>query len=109
MPSRAACPLSTSEGGPSWRRTTIRPGLTRHGWLVVLELTEDVAVSDYSAFRAGIETLGPDVMLAVDDAGAGFASFRHILELKPQFVKLDGSIVRGITTNPAKQALVAGL
>jgi EAL domain-containing protein (putative c-di-GMP-specific phosphodiesterase class I) len=83
--------------------------LARHGWLVVLELTEEVAVSDYGAFRAGIEALGPDVMLAVDDAGAGFASFRHILELKPQFVKLDGSIVRGIATNPAKQALVAGL
>jgi EAL domain-containing protein (putative c-di-GMP-specific phosphodiesterase class I) len=83
--------------------------LAEHGWLVVLELTEDVAVGDYRSFRAGIDRLGPDVMLAVDDAGAGFASLRHILELRPQFVKLDGSIVRGIGASPAKQALVAGL
>ena len=31
--------------------------------------------------RAAIAELGPDVRLAVDDAGAGFASLRHILEL----------------------------
>ncbi len=47
--------------------------------------------------------------LAVDDAGAGFASLRHILELDPAFVKLDISLIRGIDRDPAKQALVAGM
>jgi EAL domain-containing protein (putative c-di-GMP-specific phosphodiesterase class I) len=45
----------------------------------------------------------------VDDAGAGFASLRHILELDPAFVKLDISLIRGIDRDPAKQALVVGM
>jgi PAS domain S-box-containing protein len=76
---------------------------------IVLEITEHAAVGDYAAFRTAIESIGRPVLLAVDDAGAGFASFRHILELRPAFVKLDISIVRGIDSDPAKQALVAGM
>ena len=53
--------------------------------------------------------LAARVRLAVDDAGAGFASLRHILELDPAFVKLDISLIRGIDRDPAKQALVAGM
>ncbi|MEW5992521.1 MAG: EAL domain-containing protein [Chloroflexota bacterium] len=76
---------------------------------VVLELTEHVAISDYPALRAALERLGPTVRLAVDDAGAGFASLRHILELGPDYVKLDRAIVRRVDRDPARQALVAGL
>jgi len=76
---------------------------------VVLEITEHVAVADYPTLRAAIDRLGPDVRLAIDDAGAGFASFRHILELRPDFVKLDIGLVRGIDADPARQALVAGM
>ena len=76
---------------------------------VVLEITEHVAIADYDAFHRAVAALGPSVRLAVDDAGAGFASFRHILELRPDFVKLDRSIVTGIDLDPAKQALVAGM
>ncbi|HVL54742.1 MAG TPA: EAL domain-containing response regulator [Vitreimonas sp.] len=76
---------------------------------LVLELTEHVPVDDYDALRRSMTALGPSVHFAIDDAGAGFASFRHILELRPQFVKLDIGIVRGIESDPARQALVAGM
>jgi EAL domain-containing protein (putative c-di-GMP-specific phosphodiesterase class I) len=76
---------------------------------VVLEVTEHAAIDDYGAFRAAISAIGHPVQLAVDDAGAGFASLRHILELQPAFVKLDISLVRDIDADPAKQALVAGM
>jgi len=76
---------------------------------VVVEITEHTAIADYDAFHRAVEALGPSVRLAVDDAGAGFASFRHILELRPAFVKLDRWIVAGIDRDPAKQALVAGM
>jgi PAS domain S-box-containing protein len=76
---------------------------------LVLEVTEHAIVRDYAAFRRGIARLGRPVCLAVDDAGAGFASLRHILELDPAFVKLDISLIRGIDRDPAKQALVAGM
>ncbi len=45
----------------------------------------------------------------MDDAGAGFASLRHILELKPQFVKLDRALVHDIDVDPAREALAAGM
>jgi EAL domain-containing protein (putative c-di-GMP-specific phosphodiesterase class I) len=76
---------------------------------LVLEITEHAIVRDYAEFRRAIASLGRPVRLAVDDAGAGFASLRHILELDPAFVKLDISLIRGIDRDPAKQALVAGM
>lgn len=76
---------------------------------IVLEVTEHAAITDYLEFREAIASIGLPVQLAVDDAGAGFASLRHILELRPTFVKLDLSLVRGIDAHPAKQALVAGM
>ncbi len=83
--------------------------LRRWGWQNVLELTEHIEVTDYPALRAALERLGPNVRLAVDDAGAGFASLRHILELRPDYVKLDRAIVQQIHRDPARQALVAGM
>jgi EAL domain-containing protein (putative c-di-GMP-specific phosphodiesterase class I) len=47
--------------------------------------------------------------VSVDDAGAGYASLRHILELRPDIVKLDIALVRGIDADPARQAMVAGM
>jgi EAL domain-containing protein (putative c-di-GMP-specific phosphodiesterase class I)/DNA-binding response OmpR family regulator len=75
---------------------------------LVLELTEHVPISDYGAVRAAIAQLG-DIGLAVDDAGAGYASFRHILELRPTYAKLDLSLIRGIDGDDLRQGLAAGL
>jgi PAS domain S-box-containing protein len=76
---------------------------------VVLEVTEHVPVADYAVLRAAISRLGPEVRLAVDDAGAGVANFAHIVELRPAFVKLDMRLVRGIDADRTRQALVLGL
>ncbi len=77
---------------------------------IVIELTEHVSIEDYEAVAARLTSLRRDgVRLAVDDAGAGFASFRHILELHPDTIKLDQSITRGISTNPAQRALATAL
>jgi PAS domain S-box-containing protein len=76
---------------------------------LVLEITEHHAIENYARMRHELEGLGPGVRVSVDDAGAGFASFRHILELAPAFVKLDIGLVRGIDADSARQALVAGM
>jgi len=76
---------------------------------LVLEVTEHAAIDDYGAFHETISDLRPRVELAIDDAGAGFASLRHILELRPDFVKVDRSIVAGLDADPARQALMVGL
>jgi EAL domain-containing protein (putative c-di-GMP-specific phosphodiesterase class I) len=76
---------------------------------LILEITEHDQVDDYVALRQAIAALGEGVRFAIDDAGAGFASLRHILELSPTHVKLDRGLVSRIHTDPARQALVAGL
>ena len=76
---------------------------------IVLEITEHIPVDDYEALRAALGRFVPPVAVAVDDAGSGYASLRHILALHPAYVKLDISWVHEIDTDPARQALVAGL
>jgi PAS domain S-box-containing protein len=76
---------------------------------LVVEITERSAVDDYAALRSALERMGDETSLAVDDAGAGFSSLRHIIELSPRFVKLDMGLVRGVDTDAARQALIAGV
>ena len=79
------------------------------GRQVIVELTEHERIDDYAAIRAAFGRLGPTVQLAVDDAGSGYASLRHILALQPAFVKLDMEWVRGIDRDPIRRSLVSGL
>jgi EAL domain-containing protein (putative c-di-GMP-specific phosphodiesterase class I)/DNA-binding response OmpR family regulator len=76
---------------------------------VVLEVTEQTEIADYEAFRAAVADLGPKPKLSVDDAGAGFASFRHILELRPAYIKLDRSLIADLESDQARQAMIVGL
>jgi EAL domain-containing protein (putative c-di-GMP-specific phosphodiesterase class I) len=76
---------------------------------VVIEITEHVEIGDYRQLVDALDLVRTRAKLAVDDAGAGYAGLRHILELRPQFVKLDISLVRHVDTDPARQAMVAGM
>jgi EAL domain-containing protein (putative c-di-GMP-specific phosphodiesterase class I) len=75
---------------------------------VTLEITEHAAVERYQQVKTALEPMRERGMqLAVDDAGAGFSSFRHILELAPDRIKLDRSLTRNVSGDPARRALVA--
>lgn len=77
---------------------------------VVLELTEHAAVEDYDAIAGVITDLRRcGVRLAVDDMGAGYASFRHLLALNPDIVKLDIYLTRGVDRDPSRRALATAL
>jgi EAL domain-containing protein (putative c-di-GMP-specific phosphodiesterase class I) len=77
---------------------------------VVVEITEHAPTTDYPRLKQELRYLrGLGVRIAVDDAGAGFASFRHILELRPDIIKLDTSITRDVHAEVPKQALVSAL
>jgi EAL domain-containing protein (putative c-di-GMP-specific phosphodiesterase class I) len=76
---------------------------------VVLEISEHTAIHDYGALIAAAHSLDGELRFAVDDAGAGYASFRHILELRPDLVKLDIGLVHRIDDDDVRQSLVAGI
>jgi EAL domain-containing protein (putative c-di-GMP-specific phosphodiesterase class I) len=86
----------------------LRQVLSKWPGRLVLELTEHAPIANYDGFRKAVARLGT-VEVSIDDAGAGYASLRHILELGPAFVKLDITLVRGMDADPLRQALVAGL
>ncbi len=73
---------------------------------VVLEITEHAIVQKYKEIAARLAPFRKQgLKIAVDDAGAGYASFRHILNLAPDRIKLDMSLTRHIDTDPARRAL----
>ena len=78
------------------------------GRKLVVEITEHSAIEEYEELRAAMARL-PGVDISIDDAGAGFSSLRHILELAPAYVKLDIGLVRDVDVDLARAAMVAGM
>jgi EAL domain-containing protein (putative c-di-GMP-specific phosphodiesterase class I) len=77
---------------------------------LVVEVTEHEAVDKYGDLVAAVRPLQQrGLRLAIDDAGAGYASFRHILNLAPHLFKLDVSITRGIDADRSRRALAAAM
>jgi len=92
----------------SGRLDTALLGVPAHR--LVLEVTEHAPVPDYDVLRAALRPfLAGGGRLAIDDAGAGFASLRHIVRLAPDVIKLDISLTRDIDTDRARRALAAAL
>ncbi|MFC5461500.1 EAL domain-containing protein [Massilia niabensis] len=77
---------------------------------LVLELTEHAPIEEYDALQAALASLrSAGLKLAIDDAGSGYASFRHILQLRPDIIKLDQSLIRDIDLDQGRRALALGL
>jgi len=77
---------------------------------IVLEITEHSEVENYQRLLNVLQPLRQGgLKLAVDDAGAGYSSLRHILDLQPDFIKLDMHLIRHIDLDPARRALASAL
>lgn len=77
---------------------------------LVLELNEGVAIYNYDVLGRGLNELRrAGARVAVDDLGAGNANLDHVLQLSPEFMKLDISLVRGVDQSPIKQALISSM
>lgn len=77
---------------------------------IVLEITEHAHVEDYAVL---VQQLAPlrerGIRVAVDDAGAGYASMRHVLATHPDLIKLDMSLTRSIDTDSPRRAMASAL
>ncbi len=78
--------------GSCWRSPSTRPSRTTTAWC-----------------RRSHPCATMGARIAIDDAGAGFASLRHTLQITPDIVKMDMSLTRGIDTDRAKRALASAL
>ena len=75
---------------------------------LVIEITEHSIITGYETLR---DVLGPlreaGLRVAVDDAGAGYASLRHVVELRPDFIKIDRDLVHGLADDHARRVAVS--
>jgi EAL domain-containing protein (putative c-di-GMP-specific phosphodiesterase class I) len=97
-PATAACPdlAAVLRGAPGGR--------------VVVELTEHSRVDDYGQLISALDELRTrGVRIAVDDAGSGYAGLQHLLRLRPEIIKVDLDLTRGIDADPARRALARAL
>jgi EAL domain-containing protein (putative c-di-GMP-specific phosphodiesterase class I) len=80
------------------------------GSRIIIELTEHEKIEDYDQLTAPVARLRErGIRLAVDDAGAGFASLQQILRLKPDIIKLDRTFIEGLAEDPVRRALTTAL
>lgn len=93
---------------PRLRRRLVQSGLPLHR--LVIEVTEHARVADYAALSRAVESLREHrVRFAIDDTGAGYASLNHVLQLRPDSIKLDRGLITGVESDPARRALVTAL
>ncbi|HWH32470.1 MAG TPA: GGDEF domain-containing protein [Egibacteraceae bacterium] len=77
---------------------------------LVVEVTESEAIDDLESLARRAERLRHlGVALAVDDAGAGHASFRVITRLRPAYIKIDRDLVREVDQDGARHAFIEAM
>ena len=77
---------------------------------LVVEITEHAVVEDYHLLQHTVHDLRAlGVRIAVDDAGAGISSLRHIVQLGPDTIKLDISLTQGVASSALRRALAGAL
>jgi EAL domain-containing protein (putative c-di-GMP-specific phosphodiesterase class I) len=77
---------------------------------IVLEITEHASIDSYAGLLGVLQSLrNRGLLLAVDDAGAGYSSLQHILQLGPDLIKLDMNLTRDIHVDLGRHALASAL
>ena len=90
--------------------TEMMHGLGAARQRVTIEITEHEAVARYEDIRAALQPHRErGLRLAVDDTGAGYASFAHVLLLRPDVIKLDRSLLVDIAHDAARRAFVTAI
>ncbi|QOL80495.1 sensor domain-containing phosphodiesterase [Pseudooceanicola spongiae] len=99
-----ASPETIASGLLTELLTTVRPDR------LILEVTEHAIIENYSQLQVEVETLRSlGVRIAADDVGAGHSGLTQLLRMKPDVIKLDIELVRGIDQDSAKRSLVMGM
>ena len=80
------------------------------GKLVVFEITESESIENYDDIKRFIKRFRKyGVQFAIDDFGSGFSNFEYILEIEPDYLKIDGSLIKNIDTDDKSLVLVRAI
>lgn len=76
---------------------------------IMVEVTERHPIDDFSALRRALGGLPPDALLAIDDYGVAYANLAHVLELRPDAVKIPGRTVAALGRSAISREGVAAV
>lgn len=77
---------------------------------ICFEITETAAISSFNTATSFINTMRQrGYRFALDDFGSGLSSFGYLKDLPVDYLKIDGSFVIGLDTNPVHQAIVTSI
>lgn len=80
------------------------------GHLLTIEITETEEVDDYDTLSTFLEIAKKEgAKIAIDDFGSGFSNLAYILTIEPDFVKIDGSLIKNIVHDHKSRILVENL
>lgn len=80
------------------------------GSRVVFEITEGQAIENYDDAKNFITQFRKyGVKIAIDDFGSGFSNFEYILEIEPDYLKIDGSLIKDIDKDLKAHTLVEAI
>jgi EAL domain-containing protein (putative c-di-GMP-specific phosphodiesterase class I) len=74
---------------------------------IVFEILESEGIENYEEvveFITSVKSLGAKI--AIDDFGTGYSNFENILKLNVDYIKIDGSLIQGITENSRHHIVV---
>lgn len=78
------------------------------GERLIIEITEHSAVQDYILLNSLLKELqSHGVRVAIDDVGSGYANLKHIIELEPDIIKLDSSLINGVSSDKKRLAIAS--
>ncbi|MBW2231923.1 MAG: EAL domain-containing protein [Deltaproteobacteria bacterium] len=105
--------LPTAIHDPAFRGDVLRQTLEKlrlRPCDMVFEISERESIDNFSIFREARDHYGElGFRIALDDTGVAYGSLEAIMELRPDFIKVDLSLVRGIDTDPPRQELLRAL
>jgi diguanylate cyclase (GGDEF)-like protein len=80
------------------------------GSRLVVEILESEVIDDYKKIMDSLNNLKKyGVRIAIDDFGSGFSNFEHLLELRPDYIKIDASLIKNIVTDKSSYILVKAI
>jgi len=80
------------------------------GYNTVFEITESENIENYGVVKNFITRFKKyGVKIAIDDFGSGFSNFNYILEIEPDYLKIDGTLIRNIDTDVNSHTLVEAI
>jgi EAL domain-containing protein (putative c-di-GMP-specific phosphodiesterase class I) len=103
----------TSIHDPTFRPEVLARTLEENGLRpsdLVLEISEQESIDNFAIFREIRDHYGKlGFEIALDDTGAGYASLQAVMELSPEYIKVDRALVHGIDEDPGRQELLRAL